>query len=132
MFLIKGLASIPKEAIRVYKVDHTELLALQSEASWNLSFFFLSKDGDLRMQGSIENRLGSDIIYWGDDWGFYQRASGGVVSSAGVWGEMFWGALSGGASDKTVSGSGMLRFWPGSGASWSWGASKSEKSSPLG
>ena len=59
---------------RVYnKVDRTKQLALQSEASWNLSSLLLSKDGDLKMQGSIKNWLGTDIIYWGDDRGFYQK-----------------------------------------------------------
>ena len=57
---------------RVHRVDRTELLALQSLGSWTLSsLFLLSKDGDLRMQGSIKNWLGSDIIYWGDDRGFW-------------------------------------------------------------
>ena len=56
---------------RVHKVDHSELFILQSEASWNLSSLLFSNDGDLRMQGS-KNWLGTDIIYWGDDSGFYQ------------------------------------------------------------
>ena len=40
---------------RVHKVDCTKQLVLQSEASLNLSSLFLSKNCDLRMQGSIKN-----------------------------------------------------------------------------
>ena len=38
----------------------------------------------------------------------------------------------GGVSDKTASGTGVQRSWHRGGAKWSWGASKSEKSSLLG